>query len=126
MLDNLAELCRARGKYAKAELFDERSLATGEKGLGPGHANVAVRLRNLAGFYSAQGRHAAGEVPRTARNGVARCPGRALTTRHDSHETEGVPDALKLWPPGRSRTSTGLPPADFESFAGDLNLLLFM
>ncbi len=48
LLNNLAELYRAQGKYA-------------EKALGPEHPDVAKSLNNLAGLYYDQGRYAEAE-----------------------------------------------------------------
>ncbi len=48
LLNNLAELYRAQGKYA-------------EKAFGPEHPDVAQSLNNLAGLYQTQGRYAEAE-----------------------------------------------------------------
>lgn len=53
-LNNLAELHRARGRFAEAERLHIRALAIRENVLGPGHAEVATSLNNLAALYHAQ------------------------------------------------------------------------
>ena len=50
-LNNLAEIYRAQGKHAEAELYIKRSLAIAEKIYGPENPNVASHLNNLAGNY---------------------------------------------------------------------------
>jgi tetratricopeptide (TPR) repeat protein len=47
-LNNLAELYKAQGQYAKAEPLCQRALAISEKALGPAHPNTAASLNNLA------------------------------------------------------------------------------
>ncbi len=47
-MNNLAELYRALGDYAKAEPLYKRSLAIYEKVLGPEHPQEALGLNNLA------------------------------------------------------------------------------
>jgi tetratricopeptide (TPR) repeat protein len=47
-LNNLAELYRAQGQYAKAEPLYQRALASREKALGPEHPKVAISLENYA------------------------------------------------------------------------------
>ena len=42
-LNNLADLYQAQGRYADAEPLYKRSLAIGEKALGPDHPDVADR-----------------------------------------------------------------------------------
>ncbi len=59
-LNNLAELYRVQGAYAKAEPLYKRSLAIWENA-GPDHPNVATSLNNLAGLYKAQGDYAKAE-----------------------------------------------------------------
>src|SRR5437016_2875790 len=54
-LNNLAELYRANGEYAKAEPLYQRELAIREKALGPEHTYVATSLHNLAELYRANG-----------------------------------------------------------------------
>jgi len=55
-LNNLAELYRALGNYAKAEPLLKRALATWGKALGPDHPDVATSLGNLALLYRATNR----------------------------------------------------------------------
>ena len=55
-LNNLAELYRDQGKYAKAEPLFERSLAIAEKALGPEHPDVATSIENYAAVLSEAGR----------------------------------------------------------------------
>ncbi len=57
-LNNLAELYRVQGQYAKAEPLYKRSLAIREKALGPEHPDVAQSLNNLAELYRTQGKYA--------------------------------------------------------------------
>ena len=61
MLNNLAELNRAQGRYAEAEPLYNRSLEIREKALGPDHPSVATALNNLAALYQSQGRYAEAE-----------------------------------------------------------------
>jgi tetratricopeptide (TPR) repeat protein len=55
-LNNLAELFRDQGKYAKAEPLYQRSLAIREKTLGPEHSYVAQSLENYAALLRETGR----------------------------------------------------------------------
>ncbi len=55
-LNNLAELYRAQGRYAKAEPLHKRALAIREKALGPEHPNVAQSLENYAAVLRKTGR----------------------------------------------------------------------
>src|SRR5262249_32289298 len=48
LLNNLAELYRAQGRYAEAQSLNKRSLAIQENALGPQHPDVAMLLNNLA------------------------------------------------------------------------------
>ena len=57
ILNNLAELYRAQGRYEEAEPLYERSRAIAEKALGPDHPAVGTSLNNLAELYRAQGRY---------------------------------------------------------------------
>jgi len=50
-LDNLSQLYRRLGDYAKAETLCRRALSIKEKALGPDHPSVALSLNNLAVFY---------------------------------------------------------------------------
>jgi tetratricopeptide (TPR) repeat protein len=61
LLNNLADLYRAQGRYADAEPLYKRSLAIREKALGADHPDVATSLNNLANLYRAQGRYADAE-----------------------------------------------------------------
>jgi tetratricopeptide (TPR) repeat protein len=60
-LNNLAELYRAQGLYAKAEPRLQQSRARMKKALGPEHPDVATSLNNLALLYDAQGLYAKAE-----------------------------------------------------------------
>jgi tetratricopeptide (TPR) repeat protein len=60
-LNNLAELYRTQGHYAKTEPLLQRSLAILEKALGPEHPRVAQSLNNLALLYQIQERYAEAE-----------------------------------------------------------------
>jgi CHAT domain-containing protein/tetratricopeptide (TPR) repeat protein len=60
-LNNLAELYRALGDYAKAELLYQRSLAIVEKAHGSEHPNVGISLNNLAVLYVSLGDYARAE-----------------------------------------------------------------
>ncbi len=55
-LNNLAMLYQAQGRYAEAEPLYKRSLAIGEKALGPEHPNVAGSLENYSVLLSETGR----------------------------------------------------------------------
>jgi CHAT domain-containing protein len=61
LLNNLAELYRATGAYAKAEPLYQLALAIHEKALGPEHPDTAVLLNNLAALYQATGAYAKAE-----------------------------------------------------------------
>ena len=60
-LNNLAEVYRTQGNYAKAEPLHKRSLAIREKALGPDHPGVANSLNSLAMLYMNQGNYAKAE-----------------------------------------------------------------
>ena len=60
-LTNLAGLYYKQGDYAQAEPLLKRSLAIGEKALGPEHPDVARILHGLAMLCIAQGKHAEAE-----------------------------------------------------------------
>ena len=60
-LNNLANLYRDQGRYAKAEPLFKRALAIFEKALGPEHPNVAQSLENYAGLLRKTGRSAEAE-----------------------------------------------------------------
>ena len=51
VLNNLAELYRAQGKYAEAEPLYKRALAIREIALGPEHPDVAQSLTSLAEVF---------------------------------------------------------------------------
>ena len=53
-LNNLAELYRITGDYAKAEPLYQRALQILEQALGPTHPQVATSLNNLTVLYAAQ------------------------------------------------------------------------
>ena len=50
VLNNLAELYREQGDYAKAEPLYKKALAIREKALGPTHPTLAQGLENYAGL----------------------------------------------------------------------------
>jgi tetratricopeptide (TPR) repeat protein len=54
-LNNLAESCRAQGRFAEAEPLYKRSHAIFEKALGPDHPSVGTALDNLAELYRDEG-----------------------------------------------------------------------
>jgi CHAT domain-containing protein/Tfp pilus assembly protein PilF len=60
-LNNLAEVHRVRGDYAKAELLYRRALAIDEKALGIESLDVASDLNGLAELYRAKGEYAKAE-----------------------------------------------------------------
>jgi tetratricopeptide (TPR) repeat protein len=60
--NNLAELYRAQGQYAKAEPLYKRSLAIREKALGPEPPYVAQSLGNMAVLYRATNREKEAEA----------------------------------------------------------------
>ena len=60
-LNNLAELYRYQGQYAKAESLYKRALSIWEKALGPEHPDVAQSLNNLGVLYLIQGKYAEAE-----------------------------------------------------------------
>lgn len=71
-LNNLAELYRIQGDYAKAEPLYKRSLAISEKAFGPDHPDMATILENLASLYRATERSAEAQVlEQRARHGFA-------------------------------------------------------
>ncbi len=51
LLNNLALLYKAQGRYAETEPLYKRSLAIKEKALSPEHPDVAQSLNNLAALY---------------------------------------------------------------------------
>lgn len=57
VLNDLALLRIAQGRYSEAEPLYLRALAIREKALGPEHPNVATSLNNLAELYGKQGRY---------------------------------------------------------------------
>ncbi len=61
MLNNLALLYKAQGRYAEAEPLYKRSLAIDEKALGPEHPAVATSLENYAALLRKTGRGAEAE-----------------------------------------------------------------
>ena len=61
-----------QGRYAEAEPLYKRSLAIGEKALGPEHPHVSTSLNNLAELYLAQGRYAEAEAAIQAQPGDPR------------------------------------------------------
>ncbi len=58
---NLADLCKERGDYAKAEALFQRALTIRKKVLGPDHSEVAQVLCNLAVIYRKRGDYAKAE-----------------------------------------------------------------
>lgn len=57
ILDNLATLYRAQGKYNLTETLSKRALAIYERHLGSEHPDVAFRLHNLAFVYKNWGKY---------------------------------------------------------------------
>ena len=55
ILNNLANVLRARGDLAEARPLSERALAISEKVLGPEHPDTAISLTNLANLLWSQG-----------------------------------------------------------------------
>ena len=51
LVNNLAELYRAQGRYAEAEPLYQRSLMIREKAVGPEHPHVATSLENYAALF---------------------------------------------------------------------------
>ena len=60
-LDNLGDLYRAMGKYAKAEPLLQEALRIYRKVLGPEHPDTVTSLDNLAGLYWTMGEYAKAE-----------------------------------------------------------------
>ena len=60
-LNNLANLYKDMGQYAKAEPLYQRSLKIRESKLGPDHPDVATSLNNLAALYADMGQYAKAE-----------------------------------------------------------------
>ena len=56
-LGNLALLYQNQGRYAEAEPLYQRSLAIGERALGPKHPQVTITLKALTQLYRTQGRN---------------------------------------------------------------------
>ena len=61
LLNNLGQVGKVQGRYAKAEPLIKRSLAIREKVLGADHPDVARSLNNLAELYEGDGRLADAE-----------------------------------------------------------------
>ena len=61
ILNYLAVLYKAQGRYSEAESLYGRSLSIGETKLGEDHPNVAFSLNNLAELYKSQGRYSEAE-----------------------------------------------------------------
>ncbi len=61
ILNDLAKINVAQGKYAKAERRIRRALAIREKAFGPEHPSVAQSLNDLANLYQAQGQYVEAE-----------------------------------------------------------------
>jgi len=57
ILNNLALLYQAQGKYAQAIPYGQRALDFYEKTLGPDHSETAKTLNNLALLYKVQGKY---------------------------------------------------------------------
>ena len=60
-LNNLADIYRAVGDYAKAEPLLKEALEIYRKVLGPEHPDVAVSVNNLAFLYQQIGEYAKAE-----------------------------------------------------------------
>jgi tetratricopeptide (TPR) repeat protein len=54
-LNNLANLCRQMGDYARAEPLFEQALQIRKKALGPEHSDTAQSINNLAALYYQMG-----------------------------------------------------------------------
>jgi tetratricopeptide (TPR) repeat protein len=61
LLNTIAWLYQAQGRYADAATLYKRSLAINEKTFGPDHPAVATLLNTIAWLYQAQGRYADAE-----------------------------------------------------------------
>jgi tetratricopeptide (TPR) repeat protein len=61
VLNNLAGLYRAQGRFGEAEPLFEKALAIDEKALPANHPDLATDYNNLAGLYQAQGRFSEAE-----------------------------------------------------------------
>jgi CHAT domain-containing protein/tetratricopeptide (TPR) repeat protein len=61
-LNDLAELYRVTGAYAKAEALFQQALQIYQKGLGPDHPYTASALNNLAELYRVTGAYAKAEA----------------------------------------------------------------
>ena len=57
LLNNLAGLYEAQGRYEEAEPLYKKALEISEKVLGEEHPNTATSYNNLAGLYESQGRY---------------------------------------------------------------------
>ena len=60
--NNLAEVYRQTGQFAKAEPLYRRSVTILEKALGPTHPEVALALSNLALFFMTTGQYATADT----------------------------------------------------------------
>ncbi len=58
VLNDVAELYRAQGRYTDAEPLRKRALAIRVMAFGPDHPDVATSLNNLALLYDNQGKYA--------------------------------------------------------------------
>jgi Flp pilus assembly protein TadD len=61
VLNNLATLYRAQGRYSEAEALTRRVLTISEGELGHDHPIVGLALNNLALLYAEQGRYGEAE-----------------------------------------------------------------
>jgi len=61
-LDGLAELFKAQGRYAEAELLFRRALGIAERVLGPEHPDVVTALDGVASLYEDVGKYAEAEA----------------------------------------------------------------
>ena len=57
LLNNLAQLFYAQGRFGEAEPLLRRDLAILEKALGPDHPQVAKSINDLANLYLSQNRY---------------------------------------------------------------------
>jgi tetratricopeptide (TPR) repeat protein len=61
LLNKVGYYLKQRAQYGEAELLYQRTIAIGEKVLGPEHPNLAIRLNNLANLYQDQGKYGEAE-----------------------------------------------------------------
>jgi len=76
-MDNLAEVYKIHGQYAKTEPLYKRALATREKALDPDHPKVVMIIEKMAKLYRKMGRE--DEAEQLERRALAT---RAATASH--------------------------------------------